>query len=144
MFGGYGNQQTSTTITSPFVIRIYTRGSYTTDGTIPNTTYYDNFRHADYREVGATPIVIHSPEIDRLARYSEEMRRFVEKLKWRRQHYWGEPVRCRFEHAKMEEPPSAHYEVVMRTKGRTRGPRRGRIVRSYFKRKHRTGTKRTP
>lgn len=139
MFGGYGNRTTSpTTISSPFIIRIYTRGSYTTGGTIPETEYYDNFGRVDYPDIEATPIVIHSPEFERLARYSEEMRRFIEKLKWRREHYWGEPVRSRMEHAKVEELPPSHHAVTMRTRGRTRGHRRGRIVRSYFRQKHRT------
>jgi hypothetical protein len=142
IFGGYNEQ---TYVTTPTMWRVWQRGTIRTGGnvTASGTMYYDNYPRESYHYVSSgyvTAPVALTEEHSRLhRRYGEKVKEFLDRLAQRRVfNYWGVPLRYLFEHAAWEPPPPSHHIVTMRTRGRTRGPRRGRIVRSYFRRKHRT------
>ena len=146
IFGGY-NEQTS--VTTSTMWRVWQRGTTHMGGnvTASGTMYYDNYgdySHGYHEPYATTPHTALNEEHARIhRRYGEKVREFLDRLSKRRVFdYWGVPLRYLFEHAAWEEPPPSHHTVTMRTRGRTRGHRRGRIVRSYFTQKHRT--KRVP
>ena len=143
IFGGYNETQWSGTTVTTW--RIWQRGTIHTGGnvTASGTMYYDNYgaSHGYHEPYATTPQTALNEEHARLhRRYGEKVREFLDRLARRRVFdYWGVPLRYLFEHAAWEPEPPSHHVVTMRTRGRTRGPRRGRIVRSYFTQKHRSG-----
>lgn len=141
IFGGFNEQDCGTTVTT---WRVWRRGTISTGNSVTafGTTYYDNYPDEPYYvPAHPAPQAALNEEHARIRRrYGEKVREFLDRLARRRVFgYWGAPLRYLFEHAAWELPPPSHRVVTMRTRGRTRGPRRGRIVRSYFTQKHRSG-----
>lgn len=81
-----------------------------------------------------------SPELERIDRDlridAADLRALIRDLRAsRRAHYWPEARVDPREHRRAPTRPMPVRRVELERRGRSRGPRRGRIVRRYFQRK---------